>query len=214
MIYVNSETILKIDLLFSPYIERSYPQSGWFTFNNYLIDEMVNCRMRRSQSGMPWKSVRPDAVRIMRTTRAERGCLQATSTLRASAHQRLFYSIGNEISYWIKKRLKPCSSGFETVINVRYYRGTTQIDVTSTLVILCVCMHHYARRADNGSGYPPTPTWFGPASKVHSAKAPIPHSHHPRLSEIFTDAYYSFSQVWGFLLAIRYRKTFLLSTHF
>ena len=36
------------------------------------------------------KSVRPDAVRIMRTTRAERGCLQATSTLRASAHQRLF----------------------------------------------------------------------------------------------------------------------------
>jgi len=28
MIYVNSETILKIDLLFSPYIERSYPQSG------------------------------------------------------------------------------------------------------------------------------------------------------------------------------------------
>ena len=37
MIYVNSETILKIDLLFSPYIERSYPQSGWFTFNNYLL---------------------------------------------------------------------------------------------------------------------------------------------------------------------------------
>ena len=36
MIYVNSETILKIDLLFSPYIGRSYPQSGQFTFNNYL----------------------------------------------------------------------------------------------------------------------------------------------------------------------------------
>ena len=69
-----------------------------------------------------------------------------------------FYTIGNEISYRIKKRLKPCSSGFETVINFRYYRGTTQIDVTSTLVILCVCMHYYARRADNGSGYPPTPT--------------------------------------------------------
>lgn len=65
-------------------------------------------------------------------------------------------------------------------------------------------MHHYARRSDNGSGSPPTPTVFGPASKVHSAKAPIPHSHHPRLSVIFAKAYYSFSQVYCFLLLTRY----------
>ena len=40
-------------------------------------------------------------------TRAERGCRQATSTFRASAHPQrsvLFHSIGNEISYRMKKK--------------------------------------------------------------------------------------------------------------
>ena len=38
MIFGNSETILNIAPVFSPYIWMGYPHAGEKTFNNYLIN--------------------------------------------------------------------------------------------------------------------------------------------------------------------------------
>ena len=68
---------------------------------------------------------------------------------------------------------------FETVIN-SYYRGTTQIDscplIPNTIISVGLI-----------TGPNPADAYyhFGPASKVHSTKVPMPSFHRGRLSVIF-----------------------------
>lgn len=45
MFYLNSETILNNDRIFSPYIVESYPHQKEKSFNNYLFKNLSQCNI-------------------------------------------------------------------------------------------------------------------------------------------------------------------------